>query len=140
MASIRPFKAVHYNSKKIKDISKVVSPPYDVISAEEQEFLHNLSPYNFTHIDLGSDAPNDNKADNKYTRAKKIYAGWLEKGIMVKDEKPCIYFYRQDYKVMGQKHSRMGFISLMELENEEGSKIYPHENTHAKAVDDRLKL
>ncbi len=115
-------------------------PPYDVISVEEQEELHNLSPYNFTHIDLGGDLPSDDKVSNKYTRAKKIYADWLKKGIMLQDEKSCVYFYKQDYKIMGQKHTRMGFVSLMELENEEESRIYPHENTHAKAVDDRLKL
>jgi uncharacterized protein (DUF1015 family) len=140
MANIKPFKAVYYNSKKVKSISKVVSPPYDVISPDEQEELHNLSPYNFTHIDFSKDAPKDDKISNKYTRAKKTYAQWLKKGILLQDEKPCIYFYRQDYKIMGQKHSRMGFISLMELEDEEETKVYPHENTHSKAIDDRLKL
>ena len=140
MANIKPFKAVFYNSKKVKSIAKVVSPPYDVISPDEQDELHNLSPYNFTHIDFGKDAPNDDKTNNKYTRAKKIYAGWLKKGVLLQDEKPCLYFYRQDYKIMGEKHSRMGFISLMELEDEEESRVYPHENTHSKAIDDRLKL
>jgi len=140
MANIKPFKAVYYNEKKVKDISKVVSPPYDVISPEEQEELHNLSPYNFTHIDFGNTKPSDDKANNRYTRAKKTYASWLKKGVIVKDEAPSIYFYKQDYKIMGQKHSRMGFVSLMELENEDESKIYPHENTHSKAIDDRLKL
>lgn len=140
MGHMKPFKAVYYNPKKIRDLSKVVSPPYDIISPEEQDELHNLSPYNFTHIDFGKDAPNDDKTNNKYSRAKKVYAEWLEKGILVQDEKPCIYFYRQDYKIMGQKHSRMGFISLMELENGEESRVYPHENTHSKAIEDRLRL
>jgi len=140
MSNIKPFKAVYYNASKVKDLAKVVSPPYDVISAEEQDYLHNLSPYNFTHIDFGKDEPNDDKTNNKYTRAKKIYTDWLDKNILLKDDKPCIYFYKQDYKIMGEKHSRMGFVSLLELEDEEGSRVYPHENTHSEAVDDRLKL
>jgi uncharacterized protein (DUF1015 family) len=140
MPNIKPFQAVHYNIKKIKDWSKVVSPPYDVISADEQDYLHNLSPYNFTHIDFGKDLPKDDKAGNKYSRAKDIYADWLNKGVLVHDESPCIYFYKQDYKSMGQKHSRMGFIALMELGDEGESKVYPHEKTHAHAVEDRLKL
>ena len=61
MPNIKPFKAVYYNWKKVKDIAKVVSPPYDVISPDEQDYLHNLSPYNFTHIDLGKDLPKDDK-------------------------------------------------------------------------------
>ncbi|HQP10298.1 MAG TPA: DUF1015 domain-containing protein [Candidatus Omnitrophota bacterium] len=140
MAGIKPFKAVYYNLDKIADLSKVVSPPYDVISAEERDFLHDLSPYNFTHIDLGRDMPNDDATHNKYTRANETFLNWLKEGIMIQDESPCIYFYKQDYKIMGQKYSRIGFISLMELEDEKGSRVYPHENTHAKAVDDRFKL
>ena len=64
MSHIKPFKAVYYNSRKVKDMGKVISPPYDVISVEEQDFLHNLSPYNFTHIDFGKDASNDDKINN----------------------------------------------------------------------------
>lgn len=140
MAHIKPFKAVYYNRSKVKDMKKVVAPPYDVISAEEQDYLHNLSPYNFTHIDFAKDAANDDKTNNKYVRAKKTYANWLKRNVMLEDAKPCIYFYKQDYKIMGEKHSRMGFVSLLELEDEEESKVFPHENTHAKAVDDRLRL
>ena len=130
MPNIKPFKAVYYNSAKVKDFAKVVSPPYDVISAEEQDYLHALSPYNFTHIDFGKDKPDSDKADNKYTRAKTIYSDWLDKNILLKDDKPCIYFYKQDYKIMGERHSRTGFVSLLELEDENGSSVYPHENTH----------
>ena len=140
MSNIKPFKAIYYNISKVKDLSKVVSPPYDVISAEEQDYLHNLSPYNFTHIDFGKDEPNDDKTNNKYTRAKQIYSNWLKRNVLIADDKLCVYFYKQDYKIMGQQRSRMGFVSLLELENEEDSKVYPHENTHSKVVDDRLKL
>ena len=118
----------------------MVAPPYDVISPEEQAFLHNLSPYNFTHIDLGKDKPTDDKSENKYTRAKKIFDEWLQKGILVEDETPSLYFCKQDYKMQGQKYSRLGFIALMGLKDEGDSKVYPHENTHANAVDDRLQL
>lgn len=140
MSSIKPFRAVYYNSEKIEDISKVVSPPYDVISEEAQNYYHSLSPYNFTHIDLAKDLPSDDKENNKYTRAKKDFESWIKKGVLIQDEKPCIYFYKQEYKVQGQKHSRLGFVSVMELVNEEDSKVRPHEKVHQEAVDDRFKL
>ena len=41
MPVLKPFKAVHYNLKKVKDLKKVVSPPYDVISEEEQTILQS---------------------------------------------------------------------------------------------------
>lgn len=140
MSVIKPFKSLYYNIKKVKDFKKVVAPPYDVISEEEQTRLNNLSPYNFTNIDFNKDKKTDDKTDNKYTRAKETFSDWIEKAVMVQDETPGIYFYRQEYKVVGQKYTRLGFVSLMGLEDEEDSKVYPHENTHSKAVNDRLTL
>jgi uncharacterized protein (DUF1015 family) len=52
MARIAPFRGVFYNQKKIKDLAKVVAPPYDVISREEQERLYRKSQYNFVGLDL----------------------------------------------------------------------------------------
>jgi uncharacterized protein (DUF1015 family) len=102
--------------------------------------LHALSPYNFTHIDLAKDEAGDNDSNNKYTRARTIFQKWIKDGILIKDEKPSIYFYKQEYTVMGKKYSRLGFIALMDLKNDEDSKVHPHENTHKHAVDDRYYL
>lgn len=140
MPRIKAFKAVYYNRDKVGDLRKVISPPYDIISEDEQTFLHNLSPYNFTHIDFGKDQPDDDRSNNKYSRAKKFFDDWLNKNVLIQDEENCVYFYKQEYKIQGQKYSRMGFISLMELQDEKDSKVYPHENTHAHAVDDRHRL
>ena len=45
MAHIRPFRALRYNPDVVGDLKKVVSPPYDVISPEQQTLLHLQSPY-----------------------------------------------------------------------------------------------
>ncbi|VAX36926.1 hypothetical protein MNBD_UNCLBAC01-1827 [hydrothermal vent metagenome] len=140
MSNIKPFQAIYYNEEKVEDFKNVMCPPYDVISEEGQNYFHNLSPYNFTHIDLAKDKKSDDKENNKYTRAQKTFESWLKKKVMIQDEKPGIYFYKQEYKIRGEKYSRLGFISLMELQSEEDSRVYPHEKTHAKAVDDRLQL
>ncbi len=140
MTYIKPFKALCYNKDKINDFSKVVCPPYDVISPEDQNYYHSLHPYNFIHIDLAQDKETDTKTENKYTRAQKIYQEWIQNGILVEDAKPTIYYYKQEYKIRGQKYSRMGFIALMKLEEDGDSKIFPHENTHTQAKDDRFRL
>ena len=140
MAQIKPFRGVRYNSEKISDISQVVCPPYDVISPADQARYHSLNPYNYIRIVLGVSKNGDDRYDNKYTRARKSFEEWLKKGVLVEDAKPCIYFYRQEYLLRGQKYSRTGFIALMRLQDKGDSKIYPHENTQAKAKEDRLKL
>ncbi len=140
MTEVRPFKAIHYNSEKAGDLSQIVCPPYDVISDEEQEAFHKSSPNNFIRILLGQESPSDSKKDNKYTRAKETFDEWMEKGVLEQDDKPCIYYYKQEYRIMGQRYSRLGFIALMKLQDEKDSRIFPHENTHSRAKEDRLKL
>ena len=140
MTYIKPFKGFHYNKEKVEDLGKVLCPPYDVISPEEQNFYHALHPYNFIQLILGKDKETDSKSDNKYTRALKTYEEWIQKGILTEDKEPGIYYYKQEYKIRGQKYSRLGFIALMKLPDEKDSKIFPHENTHSKAKEDRLRL
>ena len=140
MADIKPFKAIHYNPEKIKNLKEVVCPPYDVISPEQQNEYHKRNLHNFIRISLGKDNPKDNEIENKYTRAKTIYEEWLRDGTFIEDQKPCIYYCKQEYSVMGEKHSRLGFVSLMKLQDEGDSHIYPHENTHSKAKEDRYRL
>ncbi|HBO97984.1 MAG TPA: hypothetical protein DE315_01230 [Candidatus Omnitrophica bacterium] len=136
MSSIKPFRAVRYNTEKIKDLGKVMCPPYDVMSPDEREDFAARSPYNFVHIILPKDAPDE----DRYKRARRIFSEWHNSSILVQDEKPAIYFYKQEYKALGQKYSRLGFISLMHLSDGEDSRVKPHENTHAHAVEDRSKL
>jgi uncharacterized protein (DUF1015 family) len=136
MSVLKPFRAYRYNSNKINDFSKVVSPPYDVISEEQQEFFHHVSPHNFTHIDLS--VPGD--LGDPYKNAARIFHEWLKQDVLVQDEQPSVYFYKQEFKVMGQKYTRTGFIGLLELQDIESSTVKPHEKTHQKAVDDRLEL
>lgn len=140
MSVIKPFKAVFYNKEKVKDVAKVMAPPYDIITEEAQiEFL-NSSPYHFTHIDFNQSRPGDNEKENKYTRAKVTFDKWLQDEILRRDDQDCIYFYKQEYTIMGQKHSRTGFIALLQLDDNKESKVKPHEKTHQDAVDDRFKL
>jgi len=140
MAQIKPFKAIYYDRAKISDLSQVLCPPYDVISTEEQIRYHNAHPNNFIRILLGQAKSSDDRYNNKYTRAKKTFEEWFKKGILAEDTKPCLYYYKQEYLVHGQKFNRIGFIGLMKLQDKEESKIFPHENTQSKAKEDRLRL
>ncbi|MBU0709772.1 MAG: DUF1015 domain-containing protein [Candidatus Omnitrophica bacterium] len=135
MTKIKPFKAIFYNREKIKNPSYVVCPPYDVISPAGQKYYHQLNPYNFIHILLGKDLPNE----NKYKRAGKLFRNWLKKKILIEDEKPAIYFYSHQYNLMGERKTRLGFIALLRLQDR-NSAIFGHEHTHLEAKEDRLRL
>lgn len=140
MSALKPFQAVFYNKEKVENLSNVFCPPYDVISQEQQDAYYKQDPFNFIRLELTKETPKDTPKDTKYTRARKTYEDWFKKGILKQDEKPCIYFYKQDYKYQGQKYTRTGFLGLLKLGEDSGVKILPHEHTHAAAKTDRLAL
>jgi uncharacterized protein (DUF1015 family) len=135
MAKIKPFKAVIYNKETIKDYSRVVCPPYDVISPAQQEQYHEKDPRNFIHVLLGRDVI----GEDKYRRAGSIFRDWLKIGVMSREELPAIYFYSQQFNLKGEKRERFGFIALMRL-GDKDSPVFAHENTRQAAKQDRFKL
>jgi len=142
MADIIPFRGTRYNPERINDLSKVIAPPYDVISAKEQDQLYGLNPHNIIRILLGKDMPGDNERENKYSRAAGFLKDWQEKGILKKDEGPCIYVNLQEFSIDGAFKKRLGFIALLKLEefDTKTSTVYPHENTLTAPKQDRTKL
>ena len=78
MTKIIPFKALRYNQEKINDVSRVVCPPYDVISPEQQKCYHQKDPHNFIHILLAKDIA----GDNKYERSGKYFKEWQKEQVL----------------------------------------------------------
>ena len=70
MPEIFPFKGWRYNNKIVHDLSKVVSPPYDVIDKSDQAKLYNQSPYNFIRIILNNNFGEYNESKRFKNRTK----------------------------------------------------------------------
>lgn len=140
MPEIRPFKAVIYNSKKIEDVSRVVAPPYDVISLRMQEELYKKHEDNVIRLILGKIKNTDTENDNRYTRAERFFTDWLKNKILIQDTDEAIYLYGQKYKYNNKAVERLGFISIMKLEMGNDNKVLPHENTLKAPKADRLNL
>jgi uncharacterized protein (DUF1015 family) len=139
MSVIKPFHGITYNPAKVGDMNKIVCPPYDVIPPEHEINLKKRSAYNFIHIMLAKADAKHADDDARYAKAGETYQKWLKDGVLTRDAKPCIYYTKQEYKVTGQRYSRMGFLAVMKIEDEK-VKIHPHEKTHAGAKEDRFKL
>ena len=140
MAKILPFKGLRYNPEKIKDVSKVITPPYDIISEEERDGYYQLHPNNIIRLILGKDFPGDNQSNNKYTRSAEFFDTWRKEEILIQEAEPAIYVYVQEFTLSGKKYVRRGFISLVKLEDFQTGQIYPHEHTLAKPKEDRMNL
>ena len=141
MADILPFKGVLYNPEKIKDIRQVVTPPYDIISPDEQERYYQSHEYNMIRLDLGKEYPEDTDNKNRYTRAYGHLSNWLSSGVLVQDKESSIYFYQLSYILKDASTKVMeGFIALCKLEEFSSGKVVPHEYTLSKPKSDRLNL
>ena len=140
MPQIRPFKGIVYNQEKVKKMSAVVAPPYDVIPKDMQEELYRESPYNVVRLILGKIKKADDGGDNRYKRAKAFFESWLNDRIMLRDDKDSLYIYSQGYKEATRAIERIGFIGLMGMDTKKGNRILPHENTLAAPKLDRLNL
>ena len=139
MPSIKPFKAVVYNKKKIKNVSKVLAPPYDIIGPDRQDELYRIHENNVVRLILGKINKSDTDLDNRYTRSARDFRSWLKENILIEDATPAIYIYTQSYTYDGKRIDRTGFISLMELDLED-KKVLPHEKTLKAPKEDRLRL
>jgi len=134
MLRIAPFRGVFYNQKKIRDLSKVIAPPYDVISKEEHEKLYKKSPYNFVRLDLRQEP-------DSYGAVAQQLQEWRAQGILERDASPAIYFSTHRFKLKsGEEKIRLGFFALLELQDLSAGDIRPHEKTLEAPKEDRLKL
>jgi uncharacterized protein (DUF1015 family) len=141
MAKIIPFRGFRYNLAKIKDFGSVTAPPYDVISPYMQEELYSHSPYNMVRLILGKIKEGDSETANRYTRAAADFQVWQQKGVLVRDVEPSLYFYDQEYLAEdGNIYVRKGFIALARIEDFSSGVVKPHEKTLAGPKIDRLNL
>jgi uncharacterized protein (DUF1015 family) len=141
MAQITPFHGEMYDPSRIRGIEKVVAPPYDMISPDEQETLYARDPHNCVRLILGRQSPADGAEDNRYTRAAADLATWRREGILRRDERPAIYLYEQEYQLPRRPPQlRRGFISRIGLEELGTGRIVPHEKTMSGPKQDRLHL
>ncbi len=134
MVQIAPFRGVFYNQKKIRDLAKVIAPPYDVISREDQEKLYKKSPHNFVRIDLSQES-------DSYDTVAELFRDWQAEGIFQRDESPAIYFLTHRFLLKGNStRTRQGFFALTQLQDFSSGTIRPHEETLAAPKEDRLRL
>ncbi|MBR1907856.1 DUF1015 domain-containing protein [bacterium] len=136
---VKPLNAIVYNQEKVK-MTDVIAPPYDVISDDYRDELEKRSAYNVVKLILANNNTDINDENNRYNEAYKNYQKWLEDGILVKTDKPCILYVIQNYEKNGKKITRKGFIARNRIEDFANKNILPHEYTMGGPKEDRLNL
>ncbi|MEW6259999.1 MAG: DUF1015 domain-containing protein [Thermodesulfobacteriota bacterium] len=140
MADIQPIRALVYNPLKVPDLAAVVTPPYDVISPQEQEAFHSKHPLNIIRLILGRKYPTDIETDNPHTRAAATFRHWISEGVLIREPVPTLYLTAHDFDHLGKRITRWGFLAGVRLEPFEKGIILPHETTFSKVKTERLGL
>lgn len=134
MAEILPIKAWRYNQKLRGQIEDLTSPLFDVVSSKQREALY-ANPLNSIHLSVPlGDAPCVN--------ARETLRQWKEKEILAQDVIPGIYVYYQYFRLPGEEEEscRKGFVAQIKTYEWDQGVVLRHENTIAKAVNDRVDL
>lgn len=132
MVDFRPFHGILPRLGSNESIAERISPPYDIISAEEQAKLQEKDR-NITRVTLGG-------LDGKYEDAARLLDDWISSGALVQDDRECYYLYRQSFQGPEGWLSRDGIIGVLRTESYEQGNIVPHEETFSKVKEDRLNL
>lgn len=139
MAHIQAFRGLRYDLSKVGSLTSVVAPPYDVINSQLQQQLYDRNPHNVVRLILnrGDDLVGD---ESIYDRAGQLLKSWRREGVLKPENEGVVYVYHQKFDYQGRTYVRRGFMARVRLEPFGSGKIYPHEETHAKAKEDRFKL
>ncbi len=137
MPVIKPFRALRYNPDKISFISRVVTPPYDVIDAETEKLLHDKDPHNFVRLGLGKTPQGGRRAD-EYLFVSDILQKWQNDGVLLRESAPSLYVLEQSFRTGELTCRRRGFIGALLLEENGG--VHAHENIMDGPKADRIQL
>jgi uncharacterized protein (DUF1015 family) len=136
MVDIEPLKGLRYDLNKIDDISKVLAPPYDIISNTQSKELKNSSIFNFSFLTL----PANTDKKNKYENASDILERWINEGVLVFENDDCFYLIEEIFTEGSNKKSFLGLVGLLKIEEYGKGKVLRHEKTLSKPMEDRLNL
>jgi len=140
LAEIQPFQGVYYNQSLVKDLAKVICPPYDIITPQMQQELYQRNECNFVRLEYGRTLPQDKDEDNRYTRSAATLGKWLEQGVLRIAETPAIYLHDHHFTHQGREYRRRGIVCLVKLEEWSKMAVRPHEGTLAEPKGDRLSM
>lgn len=129
MGRLFPFRGYRYDPEKVRKIDDVVTQPYDKISAQMLEHYLRRHPANMARITKNAD----------HNQAAQFLHQWIGEGILKQDLEPHFYPYQQRFEFDGRLLTRMGFISLVSLQDADIF-VKGHERILKEPLEDRLNL
>lgn len=134
MSTIVPFQALR---PALQFASQVASRPYDVLNSHEAREEAADNPYSFLHITKSEiDLPLniDTHSQEVYDKAKENLQGFIERGVLLEEDKPCYYIYQ----LVMNGRSQTGLVCGSSVDDYEKGIIKKHELTRPDKENDRI--
>lgn len=134
MAIIRSFRGLR---PKPELAEKVASRPYDVLNSEEAREEAAGNEYSFLHVckpEIDLPADTDSYSQEVYDKGRENLQRMISDGIMVMDEKPGMYVYRQ----IMNGHHQTGLVATSSIDDYFNDVIKKHEFTRPVKENDRI--
>lgn len=117
--------------------SRVIAPPYDVLSVAEACAIAKKEPMSFLHVtrpevDLAPDQ--DAHGPAAHAKARENLDAFIDQGWMVQDDSPCFYLYRQTWR----GRTQTGLMAVCSVEEYDQGLIARHELTRPDKEQDRV--
>jgi uncharacterized protein (DUF1015 family) len=137
MPPVLPFAGLRF-AAPAAELERLICPPYDVISPEEQLALLSASPHNAVRLELPLDEPDG--PGSRYQAAAHCLASWRSTGVLTSDPNAVYYLSETAYAHAGDQHVRRDLLAAVAVEPWSARVALPHEHTMAAPKVDRLKL
>ncbi|HET8622362.1 MAG TPA: DUF1015 family protein [Gemmatimonadales bacterium] len=132
---LNPFRALRPRPDVAAQVAAV---PYDVVSRDEAAALADGNRYSFLHVgrsDIDLPPDTDPHDDRIYAAARAALDRFIAEGILVRDEQPGLFLYRQEM----QGRSQTGIVGCVHVDDYEHDVIRKHEKTRKDKEDDRTR-
>ncbi len=141
MAELSAFAALRYDFKALDgEVSNHIAPPYDVLDQAGKDRLLSQSADNIVAIDLPHVPPKSLGPPESYEASARTLSAYVERGTLVREQRPAIYAYNQVFEYGGVTHTRRMFFARLRLEPFEAGSVLAHEKTFGGPKEDRLAL
>ncbi|VBB09843.1 Hypothetical protein LUCI_5141 [Lucifera butyrica] len=134
MATVKPFRGF----RPVPALAaQVASLPYDVMDSAEARLITSQNPLSFLRVTKAEvDLPPDVDIHSAvvYQKARENWEWLIQEKIMVQDEQPSFYIYRQQM----EDHVQVGLVAAVSVDEYEQGIIKKHELTRPDKEQDRV--
>ena len=137
MLEVKGFRGLRFVPERVQSLDAVITPPYDVITAEERRALAGRNPYSMVRLIL----PEEEDGLTRYEVAARYLDAWIADGILEQDRVESFYLIEQTFRDgAGGERMRRGFLGVAKLPEADENYVLGHERTFPATTEDRVRL